>query len=158
VTGFRKKTYRHSEFWSDLFKVTKSLPALASIRKGRKVNGALREKVMLAVTGVNECRYCAFVHSNMARMLDVPKDEIERIMESGNSGDPGSDEQPAIEFARHYAQTNQQPEPDMVSSFRKYYGNELADSLLRYMRMIYFASLFGNTFDAFLWRLKGKPG
>lgn len=155
MIGFRKKSYQSSEFVSDLFRVAGSLPDLAGALIKGKASGAFREKVMLAVTGVNECRYCAFVHSNLARIFDVADEEITQVMKLGTGIDPDSDDQPAIQFARHYAQTNQRPDPDMVASFRKFYGIERADELLLYIRLIYFANLSGNTFDAFLSRLRG---
>ncbi|MBL6974931.1 MAG: carboxymuconolactone decarboxylase family protein [Deltaproteobacteria bacterium] len=154
MTGSSKKTYRPSEFFRDLFGVVKGLPSLAGAVTHRRVGGALREKVMLAVTGVNECRYCAAIHSSLARKLNVSEEDIGRIMESGTGADPDNDDQPAIHFAAHYAQTNQHPDPDMVSMIRETYGPERAAELLHYMRMIYFANLTGNTFDALLGRLK----
>lgn len=155
MTGFRKKTYRPSEFFRDLGRMAGSLPSMARLLAKRKVSGALREKVMLAVTGVNECRYCAFVHSNLARKLDVTEAEINRIMESGTCEDPESEAHMAVQFATHFARTDQHPDPDMISGIREHYGPERAGELLLYMRMIYFANLTGNSFDALLNRLKG---
>ncbi|MEW6242582.1 MAG: carboxymuconolactone decarboxylase family protein, partial [Chloroflexota bacterium] len=38
-----------------------------------------------------------------------------------------------------------------------YYGQDTAEDILAYLRMITFGNLLGNTFDALLSRLKGKP-
>jgi hypothetical protein len=38
-----------------------------------------------------------------------------------------------------------------------YYGEEAANDIMTYLRMITFGNLLGNTFDAILSRFSGKP-
>ena len=44
------------------------------------ISSAFRERLMLAVTSVNECRYCARVHSVEALKHGVDQPELEQIL------------------------------------------------------------------------------
>ena len=44
-----------------------------------------------------------------------------------------------------------------MQRFVDYYGEQGARDIMAYIRMIMMGNLYGNTFDAFLSRFKGKP-
>ena len=69
--------------------------------------------------------------------------------------DAAEDEVPALLYAQHYAETDRNPDPEMVEKLTAYYGEEKAQQIQLVIRMITFGNLSGNTFDAFLSRLKG---
>jgi hypothetical protein len=63
----------------------------------------------------------------------------------------------ALTFAQHYAESCCHPDPAAWERLATYYGAETANDILAYLRMITFGNLFGNTFDALLSRITGKP-
>lgn len=120
------------------------------------IDAAFRERILLAVTSVNQCRYCAWVHTDLASSSGMSAEEIARLLSQETVAVP-ENELPAIQFALHYAETEGKPSESFIRELKGRYGEKTADSILNYIRMIYFANLSGNTFDAFMSRLKGHP-
>ena len=63
----------------------------------------------------------------------------------------------ALDFARHYAE--QEGHYDHIARERvvELWGVEATREILAYLRAISFGNLFGNTFDALLSQLRGRP-
>jgi AhpD family alkylhydroperoxidase len=66
------------------------------------LSSALRERLMLAVTGVNDCRYCRFVHTRAAAAAGVSRQEQTAILDGDFSLTPEG-ERYALEWARTWA-------------------------------------------------------
>ncbi len=111
---------------------------------------------MMAVTGVNGCRYCSHVHTKMALESGCSPHEIQAILNQ-DLGQCREDEAIALAFAQHYAETKDTPSLDAFRRVRKYYGRERARDILHYIQMITIGNLAGNTLDAFRSRLSGHP-
>jgi AhpD family alkylhydroperoxidase len=121
-----------------------------------RVSRQFSEKIMLAVTCVNGCRYCAYGHTRAALAMGIPEAELRKIV-VGEWGDFPEQEAVALAFAQHYAESACQPDPAALQRFLDYYGRDTAQDILAYMRMITFGNLYGNTFDALLSRCLGAP-
>jgi AhpD family alkylhydroperoxidase len=128
------------------------MPAFRDTARSGRVSRAFAEKIMLAVTQVNGCRYCAYGHSRMALREGVAPEEIEKIL-AAELGNFPEEEAVALAFAQHWAETEGQPDPEAERRFREYYGPTISDDILHWMRMINMGNLMGNTLDAILYRL-----
>ena len=153
---FQKRFYTPGAFGRDALGLLAHVPELLSSVMSGRVSRALAEKIMLAVTAVNDCRYCFYVHGRTARRAGVSRLEIQRLLAGEREGLPGR-EVVALAFASHYAQTSGRPGPEQWQLLRGFYGPKMARDILSYVRLIYFANLSGNAVDAFLSRLKGSP-
>lgn len=120
------------------------------------VSNALREKLMVAVSGVLACKYCTWLHSEMALTHGVDTDEIRKLL-SLEVGEFPEDEAIALAYAQHYSETGGHPREQATARLVYYYGRRKANAILCYLQIIYFGNLSGNTVDAFLERLKGTP-
>ncbi|WP_457091801.1 carboxymuconolactone decarboxylase family protein [Microvirga sp. P5_D2] len=60
--------------------VMASGPILLSALVRPKTSPALREKVMLGVTSVTDCRYCQWGHTHWAMAHGVPLEEVNQIL------------------------------------------------------------------------------
>ena len=122
-----------------------------------KIPAALREKIMLGVTSITDCRYCQWGHTHWAMAHGVPLEEVNQILgnqvESLKAKDPA--EAAAILFARHYAEHLDQFDPGSIENLRTFYSNAQVAEILAYVRAITFGSLTGNTVEAFLDRFRG---
>jgi len=110
---------------------------------------------MLAVTGVNDCRYCTYAHTKMGLRAGLSADELRGLL-SGDFRDAPDDELPALLFAQHYAENGGRLDPEAWDRLRSRYGPETAAAILVRIRMIWTANLLGNTLDAFLARFRGR--
>ena len=156
ANAFSRRIYTWPEFITAARNVFCHMDDLRSAARAGRISKAFAEKIMLAVTRVNGCRYCAYGHTRAALDAGVPETEIQCLM-SGELGCFPEQEAVALAFAQHYAESASQPDPAAQQRLLDYYGAETAQDIQAYLRMITFGNLYGNTFDAFLSRLAWKP-
>jgi AhpD family alkylhydroperoxidase len=153
---FSKRIYTLPDFKAALIDISDHLDGLRHAARGDRVGKAFAEKIMLAVSKVNGCRYCLYGHSRAALAAGVGPEEIRKLL-AGDLGTFPEQEAVALAFAQHYATCQSRPDPATWQRLVDYYGLETARDIRAYLRMITFGNLFGNTFDALLSRLAGKP-
>lgn len=153
---FQKRIYTVSTLVRDLLALIPTMRQLALGRDSGNLNRAFIERIMLAVTQVNDCRYCTYAHTRAAIDVGVSQSEVDAIMRGEFDGAP-EDEQVALRFAEHYAERSGRPHPAAKSELMEAYGAEMAARILPYVRMITLGNLLGNTFDALLSRFRGRP-
>jgi AhpD family alkylhydroperoxidase len=107
---------------------------------------------MLAVTEVNQCRYCSYAHTKMALQSGLSPPEIRQILEHNIQNCP-DEEIPAILFAQHWAETDGHPDPKIRTGLDKQYGATTAESIEIILRMIRTANLLGNSLDYIFFRI-----
>jgi AhpD family alkylhydroperoxidase len=154
--AFAKRIYTPRSLLADLRGILAHSQDILSAMRSQRVDHAFVEKVMLAVTAVNGCRYCSYGHARAALASGVSQEEVDLLL-SGEVGHVGPEEAPALFFAQHYAESNGHPDPEMVQRLVETYGPEKARDIQAYIRMITMGNLTGNTFDALLSRLRGRP-
>jgi AhpD family alkylhydroperoxidase len=157
---FRKRIYSMREFMRDFLWLRQNSGKAKRPGLSRHISGSFLEKIKLAVTAVNECRYCMAIHTDLARSDGVSETLIKSIL-GKNAGELVPDfEKTAIEYAYHYAETAQDPDKGMTDGLYSFYGEDEAGEIILHIRRIYFSNLSANTVDAFLNRLKGSaaPG
>lgn len=153
---FRKRVYGLGEFFRDFLSLgCNSLNLIASLC-WRQVTKALHAKLNMAVIGVLGCRYCSWLHSELALSNGVDDKELQELL-SQELGAFSEEEAVALAFAQHYSETGGRPSKEAEQRLQEYYGPEMAKHLLLYLQVIYFGNLSGNTIDAFLHRLRGQP-
>lgn len=118
---------------------------------------ALREKVMLAVTAVNDCRYCSWAHTGLALENGVDLDALREILDHGSFGSVSTPEGVAILYAKHFADTVRRPSAEAERALAAAWPDPTQRAeILAYIHAIYFANLSGNSLDAWLARLRGQ--
>lgn len=132
-------------------------PQMMSLMRDEKISRAFLEKIMTVVTAVNGCTYCAWFHAKQAVASGLSEDEVKKILNLQFHTDASDFELMALLYAQHYAETNRNPDMEMTDKLFEYYGEKTANHIIHIIRMIFFGNLLGNTFDAFISRLKGSP-
>jgi AhpD family alkylhydroperoxidase len=156
TTTFHKRIYTLPTFTADVKNIFDHMDSLRNAAHGGRVSKAFAEKIMLVVTRVNGCRYCSYGHSRAALAAGVSDSELQKLMALELGTFPES-EAVALTFAQHYAESCCNPDPAAWQRVTSYYGEEAANDIITYLRMITFGNLLGNTFDALLSRFSGKP-
>ena len=155
-TGFEKRIYTVAEFRRALDDVFAHLPDMRAAMRGGRVNKSFAERIMLAVTQVNGCRYCHYGHAKAALAAGITETEIRDLFEGELDKVPPT-QVVALTFAQHYAETEGYPDPAAWQRVVDTYGPESARDIMAYIRMITMGNLLGNTFDALLYRLTLRP-
>jgi AhpD family alkylhydroperoxidase len=135
-----------------------SVPVIVRSLFRPKTSKALREKVMLGVTAINDCRYCAWGHSHWAISQGIPLEAVNQILsnqdDSLKANDPA--EAAAILFGQHYAEHLDEIDPESVKQLQNYFSQAEVREIVGYVFFITFTNLSGNTVDVLLDRLRGK--
>jgi AhpD family alkylhydroperoxidase len=156
--GKAKRTLTPGNFLRSVGRVLASAPALLKAPIRPTISTALREKLFLAVTAINDCRYCKWGHTHWALAQGVPLEEVNQILgyqsESLAAKDPA--EAAAILFAQHYAEQLDRIDPEAVENLRKYFNDSQVSEILAYIRFITLTNLTGNTVDAVFDRVRGR--
>ena len=118
-----KRTLTPGHFVRTVANVAVSCPVLLSALIRPKTSAALREKVVLAVTSITDCRYCQWGHTHWALANGVPLEEVNEILghdlASLQARNPA--EAAAILFARHYAENLDRIDPASLENLRRHY-------------------------------------
>jgi AhpD family alkylhydroperoxidase len=107
---------------------------------------------MLAVTAVNQCRYCSYAHTQMALRSGMAPGEIQKILQH-NLQDCPQDEIPAILYAQHWAETDGHPVPEIHKKLELQHGFSKMKNIDSVLGLIRLANLFGNSLDYLLFRI-----
>ncbi len=153
---FSKTVLTPGEAVSRLAGIAATSPALVSAFKSDRVAWPMSEKIMLAVTSVLKCRYCNWMHSDLAAYVGVGKEEIERLL-SGDLSDVCPDERPAVHYAMQYAIADGKPEATERETLCHHYDADTVKDIELLTEFVFFTNKMGNTFDAFIARLHGEP-
>ncbi len=97
--------------------------------RSERVSKAFSERIMLAVTEVNGCRYCSYYHTSVALKAGLQEGEVQDIL-SGDLSSAPAEETVALLFAQHYAETEGHPEEEACQRLLETYGPETDDRYL----------------------------
>lgn len=152
---FTRKIYTTRILFNDLGFLIISFPRIISALNNKKIGKIFMEKIMTVVTAVNGCRYCEWFHAKQAVSCGITEDEVKNMLNLQFKTDASDFEMLGLLYAQHYAETNRNPDKEMTDKLFNFYGTKTANHIILMIRMIFFGNLSGNTFDAFLSRLKG---
>ena len=154
VPRFTKRSYTFGGIIRDLAIAFGSSLVFGMEQKGQGITPQFKERVMLAVTAVNKCRYCSFIHSRLALQSGCTTADVKAILGS-EFGSVDKDEIVALAFAQHYAESRGKPDRDAARKLLLAYGKEKASAIVASIQDITVGNLTGNTLDAFQARLRG---
>jgi len=148
---FKRRVYGYREFADALTEVLRD----GVLRRAGQLDSAFRERLMLAVTEVNGCRYCSYLHSRVALGTGMDDAEVRALLAGELQSSP-PEQLAGLMFAQHWAETRGRPSNDAVQRLLSEYGKETAGNIVAAVQSIMIGNLYGNTFDAFLWRLRAR--
>lgn len=153
---FSKRVFTPRSLIDITTELAHDIPTLPSTFTSGRVSPAFRERILLAVTSVNKCRYCQWVHTDLAVANGMTTSDVAALMGANTQNVP-ENEKAALVYALHYAETDRNPSAEQRNELVAAYGTETARDIENYIRLIFFSNLTGNTFDSFLSRLRGEP-
>lgn len=156
---FQKRTYRSlGEVWEDVRFIIKRRAFIKNETR-ELISPAFRERLMLVVTQVNECRYCRTFHASEALKVGIADTELAVLLAGQIPSIAPEEEIPALIYARFWAEREGKPDPGTLQDLMDVYGEEKAAAIHIVLRMIRIGNLLGNTADFILYRLTfGRAG
>jgi AhpD family alkylhydroperoxidase len=150
---FRKRRFQNLKEVIDefrfLFQVRNKILAL---KNSKVISPELRERLMLVVTEVNQCRYCSYAHTKMALRVGLTPGEINYILDHDVEGSP-KEEIPAILYAQHWAANDGHPDEESRRILINLYGSDKTEMIDIVLRLMRFANLIGNSLDYLLFKV-----
>lgn len=147
---FSKRTFgSFGAFLAELWYQLIHLPSLVRAVRYEAIPADFRERLLLAVTAVNGCRYCSWAHTRAALAAGVSHSETEQLLEGVVDLDRPH-EVPALYYAQHWAEANGAPDHDAAGKLEAAYGEETSHHVHTFLRAIHFANRFGNSCDRLL--------
>src|SRR6266508_381253 len=126
----RRHYHSAAQLWRDL----RQLAALRP-QPHATVSPALRERLMLVVTAVNQCRYCAAFHTRAAPLSGLAPDEVALLLGGELQHAPVA-ELPALLYAHSWAAADGAPERSSDAQLVAIYGPEQAAGIALVLRVI----------------------
>jgi AhpD family alkylhydroperoxidase len=151
-----RKRFSLKEIYQIVYQGIRSGPYMLKARRKRELTQEFIERIMLAVTEVNNCELCSYAHTKMALEAGLRSEEIQNLL-SGVLTDIPSNELEAILFAQHYADSRGRPEKETWNRIIENYGLSRSYGILGAVRGMMMGNAYGIPWGSFLHRLKGKP-
>ncbi|NLN93391.1 MAG: carboxymuconolactone decarboxylase family protein [Candidatus Hydrogenedens sp.] len=155
MNTFRKRCYSGiGDFLKDISFFLRHFRRIRKLMKGQMLSPDFRERLMLAVTRVNDCRHCIRFHKKLALEEGLQENEIQAFL-SGEYENCPDEQLPAILYAEQWAQKGGSADEDQEKELTSIYGEETAAAIGLTLRTIRLGNLAGNSFDAFLFKISG---
>lgn len=155
LSYFDKKIYSFKLLLTDVFYIIPKFPELLRLRKNKEINNKFQEKIMTVVSAVNGCVYCKWFHAKQSLKAGISADKVKDLINLQFGTAVSDYELTGVLFAQHYAETNRNPETEIIKKLYDEYGKTNAEHIILSIRMIFIGNLYGNTLDAFVSRLDG---
>ena len=150
-----KRVFKVREQVVNIYLAAKSFVLLKTRKKYRLMNKKLKERIMLAVTEVNGCSMCSFVHTKLALSSGMSNEEINNILDGDHKNIPIEDSV-AVIFAQHFADSNETPSSSALERLVEEYGSQKSELILAACNVITMTNGMGTSMDYFYSRLKFK--
>lgn len=151
--NFEKRLTSTRVFYSYVSDLIANIQTTLSAKK--RLDEQFTNKILLAVTQVNGCRYCSYLHTQHALESGMSEEEIKSLL-SGEVDNVENDDTVALIFAQHYAETQAKPNKEALQRLFETYGEEKANNILGVIRGIMVGNIHGISIDLLQSRLKGK--
>lgn len=154
-----KRSYSALEGYELLVDGLRTARFMMRARRSGLLHPDFIERVMLAVTEVNGCDVCSWVHTRVALDQGMNPEEIRALL-GGDSSGVSAEEATGLVFAQHYADTKGRPSRAAWERLVTTYGDARALGLLGAARVMMIGNAFGMASSALWKRLRGRavPG
>lgn len=149
---FNKRIFTIKEHFKIMNHAAKGFGVLFHAKKHKLFNKQFKERIMLAVTEVNGCELCSYIHTKISLGAGMKYDEINEIL-NGSKVDIPQNELIAVLFGEHYADTHEHPDKEAVATLISEYGREKAKIICAVLGVITMTNSMGISMGLFKERL-----
>lgn len=149
------RVFKINEQIKIIAKAAKGFVLLRSSRKTKLMNKKLKERIMLAITEVNGCELCSYIHTSIALKSGMTREQIKLILGGDTSNIPIEDAV-AVMFGQEYAYSKENPSINSIDRLINDYGIQKANLVMAACHMITMTNGMGISMHLFLNRIKFK--
>ena len=149
---FNKRIFTIKEHFKIMNHAAKGFGVLFYAKKHKLFNKQFKERIMLAVTEVNGCELCTYIHTKLSLSAGMKYEEINEILNGSKSDIPES-ELIAVLFGEHYADTHEHPDKEAVDTLISEYGREKTKVICAVLGVITLTNSMGISMGLFTERI-----
>ncbi len=132
------------QYWLLFRQTTKAMMGLGKLPSDQRITKQLGEKISLAVSGVNNCRYCSWLHTKTALEKGLSQDEVDAML-SADFGNLAPYEAAAILYAQHWADRDGKVAAEAREKILAEYGPNRTTEIEALLWAVHFGNLCSNT-------------
>lgn len=151
----QSRMFKIKEQLKNIYQGSKGFVLLKYQKKTKLMNKKLKERIMLAITEVNGCAMCSYVHTKVALSSGMSSNEINEILDGNSNNIPDSDAV-AYMFAQEFAYTKENPSESSIDRLIEDYGYDKAELIVAACHMITMTNGMGISMDNLYNRIKFK--
>lgn len=151
-----KRKFNLWEMYSTFVFLPRAMIKMIGNNKSQRVNNDFLKRLQLAVTEVNGCAACSYMHTEMALRQGMSSEEITSFL-SGSDQFVKPEEAKAIMFAQHFADSRGYPKRHAYDAIVAEYGKKEARIILSAVQIMMAGNAYGIPYSAFRSRLDNKP-
>lgn len=152
---FNKRIFTIKEHLKIMNHAAKGFGILMYVKKHKLFDKKFKERIMLAVTEVNGCELCSYIHTKISLNSGMNSYEIKKIL-NGSKDDIPDNELVAVLFGEHYASSHEKPDKLIVERLIQEYGREKAKIICAILGIITLTNSMGIAMGLFKERLMFK--
>ena len=118
-----------------IVKAARSFLYLRLFKKKNGMNFKFKERIMLAVTEVNGCQMCSFVHTKLALKAGLTNDDIQELLAGDLEGVP-KEQSLGVLFSKDYAYNKETIDKAFYQKLEATYNVRTARAILGVTEMI----------------------
>lgn len=149
----QSRVFKIKEQLQNIYRGAKGFVLLRYQKKTRLMNKKLKERIMLAITEVNGCAMCSFVHTKVALSSGMTTEEIREIL-GGDSSSIPTEEAVAVLFGQDFAYSKENPGEESISRLVEEYGYDKAELIVAACHMITMTNGMGIGMDNLFNRIR----
>lgn len=147
------RQFKLREHIENTWKAGRSFVFLKVNKKKKIMNKQFKEAMMLAVTQVNGCKLCSYVHTKVALSAGCSESQIRELLE-GETANVKTEYLEAVLFAQHFADEHEKPSAELFHKIEEHYGIEQSQAIVAVLYIITMTNAMGISMDAFWNRIK----
>jgi AhpD family alkylhydroperoxidase len=155
--GFRKRTMTAPQLASSMASLAPQIGTFYRVWVKHEIDPGFREELMLAVSKLNDCRYCTWGHQEWAHLNGVSNEELAQVEQL----DPkGFDRRKwlAISYVRALVKGDfRRVQPQLRRAMQHKYSPREIREIELIAKVMDIGNRGSNTWDALLSRLRGMP-
>lgn len=142
MSYYEKRKFKLFEHVPIVYRAALGFLTLKALKKKKAMNFKLKERIMLAVTEVNGCVLCSYVHTKLALSGGMSDHEIKELLAGDLESVPEA-ESIAVLFAKDYAFNKETIDPEFYLKLIDRYGHDKAKAILSACEVITMTNSMG---------------
>ena len=149
------RVFKLKEQIRNIYYGAKGFVLLRLSKKTRLMNKKLKERIMLAITEVNGCDMCSYMHTKIALSTGMRSENIKAILDGDTTSIP-LEEAASVMFGQEFAYSKENPSAESIHRMIEEYGYPKAELIVAACNMITMTNGMGTSLDYLYNRIKFK--